>query len=578
VGIQLIGELDDTHKHIQRRQADNLPNHVKGQAYFESHPRLRGRANPDTGYYISAGTDKLAVEFVTANGEDNWTQLGKETDGTWYTTKEALVPKENRLLGWWNTDDSQHPDFFIHHPEHTPAPPEETLAGGLHHIATLQGANPFTPQTPILPQIETAATQGIAIPINIAPIASTLPVASTSAPVIVASSGPNTLTYIPPTMSGQTGGSGPGAGGTASIAATTGGTGQTVTVAAVSSNGRLKGTPPPYFSGDRDTSHNFLVNFGIFKFTNRNNDAMSNPATRVTTALTYMGGVLVDPWKEQQMTELQACIAGGTADTEEVHWTTFEQVFKDTFYNTNIKVEAYQKLENLKMKDNLDVFISEFKRYVTASGIDINSHGIIHLFKKELAASLTTAIINSQGYDPRNPWATFQPWEDAARTCNLRWKHTQEFKTNLRQRYYAALNQKPCGPQPRGGGGQHLTTSQGGHHMDIDTTIATNITGRGPELSEAKKAELQANNSCFYCFKRGHCARDCRKKQADHAQSSRSTANTSNQTRTREITINDITPKLVNEMIRSDAFQAMDEEFKLSFLEDAILGNTSSGF
>jgi len=267
--------------------------------------------NPDTGYYISAGTDKLAVEFVTANGEDNWTQLGRETDGTWYTTKEALVPKENRLLGWWNTDDSQHPDFFIHHPEYAPAPPEETLAGGLHHIVTLQGATPFTPQTPILPQIEIAATQGIAIPVDIAPIASTLPVASTStpvlppaqpvapsAPVIVATSGPNTLTYIPPTMSGQAGGLGPGAGGAASIAATTGGTGQTVTVAAVSSNGGLKGTPPPHFSRDRDTSHNFLVNFGIFRFTNRNNDAMSNPATRVTMALTYIGGILVNPWKE----------------------------------------------------------------------------------------------------------------------------------------------------------------------------------------------------------------------------------------------------------------------------------------
>jgi len=95
------------------------------------------------------------------------------------------------------------------------------------------------------------------------------------------------------------------------------------------------------------------------------------------------------------MTELQTCITRGTMDTDEVHWTTFKQVFKDTFYNTNIKAEAYQKLENLKMKDNLDIFISEFKRLVTASGIDINSHGIIHLFKKGLANSLTTAIINS---------------------------------------------------------------------------------------------------------------------------------------------------------------------------------------
>jgi len=93
--------------------------------------------------------------------------------------------------------------------------------------------------------------------------------------------------------------------------------------------------------------------------------------------------------------------------------------------------------------------------------------------------------------------------------------------------------------------------------MDVDATIATNITSRGPELSEAKKAELQANNSCFYCFKRGHCAKDCCKKQADRAQSSGSTANTSNQTRTREITVNDITPALVGEMIRSDAFKAI---------------------
>jgi len=220
VGIQLIGELDKAHKHVQRRQADTLPNHVKGQAYFESHPKLRGRANPDTGYYLSVGSKKLAVEFVIANGEDNWTQLGKETDGTWYTTKEALVPKENKLLGWWNIDNSQHPDYFAHHPEHTPAPPEETLAGGLHHITTLQGVTPFTPQTPILPQIEAAATQGITIPVDIAPVASTLPVVFTStpvippvapsAPVIIATSGPNTLTYIPPTMSGQAGGSGQG--------------------------------------------------------------------------------------------------------------------------------------------------------------------------------------------------------------------------------------------------------------------------------------------------------------------------------------------------------------------------------
>jgi len=242
---------------------------------------------------VTTGTNKTPIKFITSNDEDYWvTLISSDSAESYYSTEDRIIPRSETALGWWNTDDSQHPDFFIYHLEHAPAPPEETLAGGLHHIATLQGATLFTPQTPILPQIETAANQGITIPINIAPVASTLPVASTSAPVIppvtpsapviVATSGPNTLTYIPPPMSGQAGGSGQGA---ASIAATTGGTGQTITVAAVSTNGGLKGTPPPHFSRDRDTSHNFLVNFSIFRFTNRNNDAMSNLATHVTTAL-----------------------------------------------------------------------------------------------------------------------------------------------------------------------------------------------------------------------------------------------------------------------------------------------------
>ena len=107
--------------------------------------------------------------------------------------------------------------------------------------------------------------------------------------------------------------------------------------------------------------------------------------------------------------------------------------------------------------------------------------------------------------------------------------------------------------------------------MDIDTTIATNITSRGPELTEAKKVELQASNSCFYCQKKkGYHAKDCCKKQVDHAQSSGSTAN--NQTQTREITMSNINPQLVKEMLKSNAFKAMDEEFKLSFLENAMPG------
>jgi len=75
---------------------------------------------------------------------------------------------------------------------------------------------------------------------------------------------------------------------------------------------------------------------------------MSNPATRITTMLTYMQGNMMEPWKEEQMTKLEAHIAEGTADTEEIHWTEFEQAFKDSFTNTNRKQEAFNSLIKLK--------------------------------------------------------------------------------------------------------------------------------------------------------------------------------------------------------------------------------------
>jgi len=75
-----------------------------------------------------------------------------------------------------------------------------------------------------------------------------------------------------------------------------------------------------------------------------------------------MQGNMMEPWKEEQMTKLEARIAGGIVDTKEVHWTKFEQAFKDSFTNANRKQEAFNNLIKLKHgPDGLDVFISKFK-------------------------------------------------------------------------------------------------------------------------------------------------------------------------------------------------------------------------
>ena len=71
--------------------------------------------------------------------------------------------------------------------------------------------------------------------------------------------------------------------------------------AAAPANGALRGLPPPIFDGDRTKSSSFLLAFRLYKFTNRGHEAMTNPATRTTTALSYIAGPLVEAWKEEQL-------------------------------------------------------------------------------------------------------------------------------------------------------------------------------------------------------------------------------------------------------------------------------------
>jgi len=188
------------------------------------------------------------------------------TTAYWHTKAKDIIPRNNGLLGWWNIDDSQHPDFLREGSSQQiieEVQQEEILAEGLHHVATLEGASPLSPQEPILPQIKEAVAQGISIPLDVMPAAAVLPPVSQrpsgpsisrsgppNVPITVTAPGGSTLSYIP--MSGPQQ--------PTQVAASRG---QTITVTAAS-NGGLKGTPPPPFEGDRNKSHAFLVAFGIF--------------------------------------------------------------------------------------------------------------------------------------------------------------------------------------------------------------------------------------------------------------------------------------------------------------------------
>jgi hypothetical protein len=66
----------------------------------------------------------------------------------------------------------------------------------------------------------------------------------------------------------------------------------------INANGALKGNAPTPFDGTRAKSAGFLLTFNLFRAANHHNDAMANPFSCVTTALTYITGDTMEAWKE----------------------------------------------------------------------------------------------------------------------------------------------------------------------------------------------------------------------------------------------------------------------------------------
>jgi len=79
------------------------------------------------------------------------------------------------------------------------------------------------------------------------------------------------------------------------------------------------------------------------------------------------------------------------------------------------------------------------------------------------------------------------------------------------------------------------------------------------------------SQSCFYCFKVGHQAKVCHKKQADHARGSRRPADKLVQARGQNpnYTIPDMTPSDIAQFLK-DNMDTIDNETKLSIVEKIL--------
>jgi hypothetical protein len=158
VAIQLNRPLTSTPRRINRRQQDNLPNQIKGTAYFTFDTNTSGYITPHTRYYITQGNLEIPVEFLRANEQIHWYALSYNSQlGYYIVNEDDQYSTTNPLLGYFNITDPQHINNI---PEivNVPELHEEFIAGGPHHITTLEGPQAQLLETHhILPYIKQAA-------------------------------------------------------------------------------------------------------------------------------------------------------------------------------------------------------------------------------------------------------------------------------------------------------------------------------------------------------------------------------------------------------------------------------------
>jgi hypothetical protein len=214
---------------VSRRERDNLPDKIKGQARWLETKDKRG-------YMANRGTRQLPVEFIN----EHWYILHEGREGFVINTNN----KQGRInkLGLGSLPKQKKPQMVILTGE-TPSTSTskgkevKVITRGLHHVVTTQGTNPLTEEKPphIMQGIEEHVKQRGEVPINVPPTGAIYATMTTNMPL--------------------------------------------VNVISDRSRGSLKEDPPSVFDGTRSKAKTFRDEFVIYWKINKNNASMKEPLT-----------------------------------------------------------------------------------------------------------------------------------------------------------------------------------------------------------------------------------------------------------------------------------------------------------
>jgi len=453
--------LSNEFTQIFRRQQDDLPEHVKVNAYFED----QGLGHPDTGYYLDTSKKQHApIEFIEANGTYHWVRL-VQRQNQWQTKQGGIY--NGPEVGWWIISDPQHPNHIFYEQE---ASVPLTIAA----VTTALQQLPTCPNTPDHP----TAMEGQQGDINIA----TGQAQEAEQRINIINHSNGALKGNPPIIFDGDRNK------TRKFLLT-----WKLWEQVNKNNDTIKRpfsrivTMLSYMDGTwvdawKEEQLQTLSDKLKDRTLETDETLWDDFMERFSSAFTNQNH------RSEAYQELCKLKQGESLND-------FFAKFKQLTYEAGVSLDNKGTIETLKhaMKKGLTSAIINSPNFDPTTDIPWTF--------KEWEEQARRAHLR---------------WKAAAKFTQTCQGLFQAFKLTPRQ-----TNNPGRGGYGRNNNWRNRndrrTTSQGGYHMDVDATVTTDInaTASGQQHSKAKKADLMRSNSCFYCEKQGHQANVCRKKQAD---------------------------------------------------------------